>query len=64
VLYDTTVDSDALFVTDFLNLKIKSVQYFRCAYRSRVCVPMFIGMSAYTYMSILSVLCFLKKLRG
>jgi hypothetical protein len=35
---DISVDSDALLMTDFINLKIKSTQSFECAHRDRVCV--------------------------
>jgi hypothetical protein len=59
--YNVTVDSDALLVTDFVNLKIKSTQYFRGVYSVRVCVYVFIGMSARTYMSICICTVFLKK---
>jgi hypothetical protein len=56
---DIPVDSDALLVTDFVNLKIKSAQSFEGAHRGRVCV--FIVVSAYTYMSICVCTVFLKK---
>jgi hypothetical protein len=39
-------------MTNFMNLKIKSTQLFRDAHRVRVCVHMFIGVSAHMYMSI------------
>jgi hypothetical protein len=58
---DVTVDSDALLVTDFMNLKIKSAQSFRCAHRGRVCVRVFIWVNARTYMSIGICTVFLKK---
>jgi hypothetical protein len=45
---DVPVDNEALLVTDFVNLNIKLAQSFRCAYRGRVCVRMFIGVSART----------------
>jgi hypothetical protein len=57
---DVPVDSETLLVTDFMNLKIKSAQYFRGAHRSRVCVRIFIGVSARTCMSI----CVSKKKTG
>jgi hypothetical protein len=44
---DVSVGSDALLVTDFVNLKIKLTQSFGCAYRSRMCVRIFIGLSAH-----------------
>jgi hypothetical protein len=49
---DVPIDSDALLVTDFMNLKIKSAQSFRGAHRGRMCMRVFIGVSAYTCMSI------------
>jgi hypothetical protein len=58
---DIPVDSDALLVTDFVNLKIKSVQSFRGAYGDTVCMRMFIEMSAHTCMSIYVYTVFLKK---
>jgi hypothetical protein len=48
-------------VTDFMNLKIKSAQSFRCAQRGRVCVRVFIGVSARTCMRIYVCTVFLKK---
>jgi hypothetical protein len=40
---DISVDSDVLLMTDFINIKIKSAQSFRCAYRDRMNVSKFIG---------------------
>jgi hypothetical protein len=59
---DVPVDSDALLVTDFMNLKIKPTQSFGCAHRDRMCVRVFIGVSARTCMSICVCIVFLKKL--
>jgi hypothetical protein len=39
-------------LTDFVNLKIKLIQSFGGAHRGRVCVQVFIGVSAHTCMSI------------
>jgi hypothetical protein len=39
-------------LTDFVNLTIKSVQFFGCAYRGRIYVCVFIGMRARSCMSI------------
>jgi hypothetical protein len=58
---NVSVDSKSLLMTDFMNLKIKSAQSFRGAHRDRVCVRMFIGVSAHTYMSICVCTVFLKK---
>jgi hypothetical protein len=55
------VDSEALLVTDFMNLKIKSAQSFRGAYRGRMCMCVFIGVSAHMCMSICVCTVFLKK---
>jgi hypothetical protein len=57
---DVAVDSETLSVTDFVNLKIKPAQFFRCAHRGRVCLHVFIGVGAHTCMSICTV--FLKKI--
>jgi hypothetical protein len=58
---DVSVNGKALLVTDFMNLKIKSAQSFGCAHRDRVCVHMFIGVSAHTCMNICVYTVFLKK---
>jgi hypothetical protein len=46
------IDSNAFWVIDFVNLKIKPIQYFAGAHKNMMCVHMFIGVSAHTYMSI------------
>jgi uncharacterized membrane protein len=46
---------------DFVNLKIKSAQFFRCAHKDRVCVRVFIWVGAHTHMSIYVYTVFLKK---
>jgi hypothetical protein len=33
---------EALLMTDFVNLKIKSAQSFRCAHKGKVCLRIFI----------------------
>jgi hypothetical protein len=48
-------------MTDFMNLKIKPAQSFKCAHRGRVCVRVFIEVSARTCMSIYIYTVFLKK---
>jgi hypothetical protein len=58
---DVLIDSEAFLVTDFVNLKIKLTQSFRCAYRGRVCVRVFIEVSACTCISICVCTVFLKK---
>jgi hypothetical protein len=42
---DVPVDSETLLVINFVNLKIKSAQSFRDAYKDMVCVHTFIGVS-------------------
>jgi hypothetical protein len=58
---DVPIDSKTLLVTDFMNLKIKPTQSFRCAHISKMCVRVFIGVSAHTCMSIYVCIVFLKK---
>jgi hypothetical protein len=58
---DVLVDSDALLMTDFVNLKIKLIQYFGCAHRDRMCVRIFIGVIAYPCINIFICTVFLKK---
>jgi hypothetical protein len=59
---DVPVDSETHLVTDFVNLKIKSAQFFECAHRGRVCVRVFIEVSARMCMSICVCTVFLKKI--
>jgi hypothetical protein len=59
---DVSVDSETFLVTHFVNLKIKSAQSFGGVHRYRVCVRVFIGVSAHTCMSIYVCIVFLKKL--
>jgi hypothetical protein len=49
---DVPVDSDTLLVIDFVNVKIKSTQSFKCAHRNRMYVHIFVGVSNYTCMSV------------
>jgi hypothetical protein len=58
---DVPVDSETLLMIDFVNLKIKLAQSFEGAHRNRVCVHVFIGVSARTCMSIYVCTVFLKK---
>jgi hypothetical protein len=55
-----SIDSEILLVTDFMNIKIKSIQSFRGAHRDRVYVHVFIGVNAHTYISIYVYTVFLK----
>jgi hypothetical protein len=56
------VDSDALLVTDFVNLKIEPAQSFGGAHRDRLCVRVFIVVSAHTCINICVCIVFLKKM--
>jgi hypothetical protein len=58
---DVPVDSETLLVTDFVNLKIKLTQSFRGVHRGRMCIHIFIEVSARTCMSIYVCTVFLKK---
>jgi hypothetical protein len=50
---DVPIDSsEALLMTDFVNLKIKSTQSFGGAHRDRICMCVFIDVSAYICISI------------
>jgi hypothetical protein len=55
------IDSEVILMTDFMNLKIKPAQSFRCAHRGSMCVHVFIGVDAHTCMSIYVCTVFLKK---
>jgi hypothetical protein len=49
---DIPVDSEMILMTDFVNLKIKLSQFFRCTHKNKMCVHMFIGVSNHMDMSI------------
>jgi hypothetical protein len=59
---DVLVDSEPLLVADFVNLKIKPAQSFRVTHMGRMCVRVFIGVSAHMCMSIYVYTVFLKKI--
>jgi hypothetical protein len=58
---DVLIDSEAFLVIDFINFKIKPTQSFKGAHMGRMCVRVFIGVSAHTCMSICICIVFLKK---
>jgi hypothetical protein len=61
---DVPIDSETLSVTDFVNLKIEPAQSFGGSHRGKVCVHIFIGMSAHTCIDVwisTFVLCFSTK---
>jgi hypothetical protein len=58
---DVPIDSETLLLSDFINLKIKLTQSFRCVQRDRVCVRVFIEVSDHMYMSIYIYTVFIKK---
>jgi hypothetical protein len=51
MVVNVSIDNETLFVTDFINLKIKLAQSFGDAHKSR-CACVFIGVSSQTCMSI------------
>jgi hypothetical protein len=55
------IDSETFLVTDFVNLKIKPTQSYEGAHRGRMCVRVFIGVSAHMCMSICICTVLLKK---
>jgi hypothetical protein len=56
------VDSDALLMTDFMNLNIKPAQSFEGAHMGRVYVRVFIGVNDHTCIDICICTVFLKNL--
>jgi hypothetical protein len=58
---DVPVDNDALFVIDFMNLKIKPTQSFRYAHIERICVCVDRGECSYVY-NYLCLYCVSKKI--
>jgi hypothetical protein len=54
------IDSETLLMTDFVNLKIKPTQYFRCAHRSMMYIHIFIGVSVHTCINIYVYTVFLR----
>jgi hypothetical protein len=53
VRYDVFINSETFLMTDFRNLKIKPVQSFESIHMDRLCIRMFIGVSAYICMIII-----------
>jgi hypothetical protein len=49
---DVHINNKTFFVTDFVNLKIKSTQSFKDTYINRLYVYMFMVISAHTYINI------------
>jgi hypothetical protein len=59
---DVPIDSEALLVTDFVNLKIKPAQSFGGAHRGSVCACVHRGECSYVY-EYLRLYCVSKKTR-
>jgi hypothetical protein len=59
---NVSIYSEALLVTNFVNLKIKPIQSFGGAHRGRVYMRVFIGVSDHMCMSIYIYIVFLKKI--
>jgi hypothetical protein len=57
---DVPIDSEALLVTDFVNLKIKPAQSFGGAHRGSVCACVHRGECSYVY-EYLRLYCVSKK---
>jgi hypothetical protein len=49
---DVSIDNETLLMSDFVNLKIKPAQSFKCVYRDKMCVYVFIEMSIRMCISI------------
>jgi hypothetical protein len=58
---DVPVDKETLLVTNFVNLKIKSIHSFGGAHKGKICVYVFISVSDHTCISIYVYTIFLKK---
>jgi hypothetical protein len=58
---DIFINSETLLVTEFVNFKIKLTQSFEGIRRGRICICIFIGVSAHTYISICVYIMFLKN---
>jgi hypothetical protein len=58
---DVSVDSETLLMTDFVNLRMKSVQSFRRTYRGRLCVCVYKTEYSYVY-EYLYLYCVFKKI--
>jgi hypothetical protein len=58
---DVFINSETLLMTDFVNLKIKLAQFFRGVHMGRLCVHVFIEVSAHICISICVYIVFLKK---
>jgi hypothetical protein len=58
---DVSIDNKTFLVTDFVNLKIKSVQSFRNAHKNKVCVRVFIRVCVHICMNIYVCTMLLKK---
>jgi hypothetical protein len=52
VIGDVLVDSDVFLMTDFMNLKIKSTQSFRCANRDKIYLCVNRSECSYIYIYI------------
>jgi hypothetical protein len=49
---DISIDSETLLGINFMNLKIKLAQSFECTHNDRVCIGVFIRVSAHIYIYI------------
>jgi hypothetical protein len=58
---DIPIDNKTFLVTYFMNLKIKSAQYFKVTHRDKVYVHMLIRVSVHTCINIYIYTVFLNK---
>jgi hypothetical protein len=56
-----SVNNESFLITNFMNLKIKSTQFFKDDHMSRICVSVFIELRTHTYMNIYIYTIFLRK---
>jgi hypothetical protein len=58
---DVPVDSETFLMIDFVNLKIKSAQSFKCDHRDKLYAHIVIRISVHIYISICIYIIFLKN---
>jgi hypothetical protein len=60
---DVPVNSEMILVINFVNLNIKSAQFFGDAHKNRMYVRVFIGVNTDTCITIYVCIVFIKKYR-
>jgi hypothetical protein len=51
------INNETLLMIDFVNLKIKSTQSFKCSHKNRVYIHVFIGVNTHIYIYIYISIC-------